>query len=210
MARPIRVVPDALRSSAQRYFAASERLKEVETMLTRASTTLDNAWDGSSSDSALNNLSVFRQEISAATGVLRARGNQLEENAAAYEAIDNGQSYSATIYTKLEPAFLPTKFFKMLGIQFKGSMRVNTLGLMEGARLCNRCVNTLAEVDADLHSTMDTLQANWEGNLFDKFYEKYQELAKHIREFKDNLQMFSSNLQTAAKRYEEAEKSNMF
>lgn len=207
MAFQIRVVPDALRQSAEQMEQIKNENDQIYTRIKVISSKVDQSWDGTASEYMIEQLQELIQYPNKAEEEFERGRQVLQTIAQAFENIDDGEN-TPLIAVKIDPAVIAivgpggSLFGKPLPLS-SGHIRVVPDGLREAAHEAQAVIEMSNEISGRIDKVLSELQSSWEGRACNRFSDNFIQLKEIYNHLTNALEEFSQKVNMAANRYEE-------
>lgn len=205
MALQIRVIPDALRQSAEHIEQLINENKQLYTRIKVITSKLDEAWDGSASEFMIVQLNeLIKYPNQAEEEFIKGR-EALQSIAQAFESIDEGEVTAPkfTFHIIDMPIAGPGGIWKPFPPLSSGRIRVIPDGLREAAHESQSVIDMSNEISQRIDKILAELQNSWEGRSYNSFSESFVKVKEIYIQLSEALEKFSHMAMTAADRYEE-------
>lgn len=216
MAFQIRVVPDALRQSAEHVEQIINENDELYTRIKVIIAKLDESWDGTASEFLIEQLQELIKYSSKIREGFSESRSVLESIAQAFENIDNSNGEGIKGVAILRPNLRESinrylhvvgpggqnPFSKQLPLS-AGHIRVVPDGLREAAQEAHQIIDMSNELSNRIDNVLSELQSSWEGNAFNRFSDNFTQMKEFYHVLTNELEEFAQKVNMAANRYEE-------
>lgn len=208
MAFQIRVVPDALRQSADHIEQIINENNQIYTRIKVITSKLDESWDGAASEYMIEQLHELIQLPNKAEEEFEKGQQILQTIAQVFENIDEGEG-TPTFAVRADfvmPAIVGPSgnpfLMKTLPLS-SGHIRVIPDGLREAAQEAQNVIELSNEISNKINKVLSELQSSWEGRSYNKFSDNFIQLKEIYNHLANALEEFSQKVNMAANRYEE-------
>ncbi len=201
----IRILPDALRSAAQKQQDIIGNIAEETSKITELSNQLSDAWEGTSGSQACNALEEIRTGIKNIIDGASNNARKLISIADAFESIDGGESNIAVQVLPLKALVMPIR--PAFSLSMPGLVRIDPDRVRNIAEQCKVVSNSLSDGVSTFTASVKDLGNNWEGRSYAKFEDETDEIIRAFGEIEEILTELISRIVNAANRYEEIDNS---
>lgn len=201
----IRILPDALRSAAQKQQDIIGNIAEETSKITELSNQLSDAWEGASGSQACNALAEIRAGIKNIIDGASNNARKLISIADAFESIDGGESNIAVQVLPLKALVMPIR--PAFSLSMPGLVRIDPDRVRNIAEQCKVVSNSLSDGVSTFTASVKDLGNNWEGRSYAKFEDETYEIIRAFGEIEEIMTELISRIVNAANRYEEIDNS---
>lgn len=203
----IRIVPEVLNETADKYRMMSNQIDETQSELSKTIHNIDMAWEGITSQKMRDSLSEIMNVLENIQEYYDNNFDKLHGIVQVFEALDNDEPIMRI--DKLDRVILGKAMPKPdLSFSWKEDrLRIIPDEIQVAAERCRSIANTYAELEDMTRDTLYDLEANWEGNAYDKFRAEADGIEGVLRGVQENLMEVADKMSRAATRYEEWDNS---
>lgn len=209
MALQIRVIPDALRQSAEHIEQLINENKQLYTRIKVITSKLDESWDGAASKFMISQLQELIKYPNQAEEEFNKGRQALQSIAQAFENIDSGENTEPLVAIQINPVIYHpigpggNPFLKPFPPLFSEHIRVIPDGLREAAHESQSVIDMSNEISQRIDKILAELQNSWEGRSYNRFSESFVKVKEIYIQLSETLEEFSHKTMAAADRYEE-------
>ncbi len=197
----IRILPDALRSAAQKQQDIIGNIAEETSRITELSNQISDAWEGASGSQACNALEEIRTGIKNIIDSASNNARKLISIADAFESIDGGESNIAVQVLPIKALVMPIR--PAFSLSMPGLVRIDPDRVRNIAEQCKVVSISLSDGVSTFTASLKDLGNNWEGRSYAKFEEEAYEIIRAFGEIEEIMTELVSRIVNAANRYEE-------
>ena len=203
----IRIVPDALRNAAEKQHMIANHVGVNRSELKQVIHMIDEAWDGPISEEIqdmLRNVGNILEELETCYDDNAQRLNGILE---AFEAIDSDEPRIRAV--GLDRVFhlvgCPKPVF---ALSWKADrIRIIPDEIRLASERCREMRDSFVELEDKTMDVIHDLEANWEGNAYNKYREQTEDTIKTLKDVQEFLAETADTMSKAAIRYEEWDNS---
>ena len=211
MSVQIRIIPEEVRNISGTQQTIAETIGNSVEQLTSASSLLSGAWDSEAALQMIDFIEQVEKALKSLNSHVFEGSSRLVEIANLFENIDGNldSPFSIAKMVSVNNVLMCPMF---RGISWNtsssGTIRIVPEDVRHVAELCDSVSTECHDISGQWNSTLEQLQAVWEGNAASKYYSTYSEVDSRLQDICDATDELANKLRLFADRYEEI--GNMF